>query len=135
MRMRTIGRRAAGILLFAIVAACGASSNSSTSTGTYDIGSGGSGTSTSDASTTATSGSGGSPLPPEKEVESDYQAPVATGHYVWIANPTSGRVAYIDASTLEVKLVDAGNGPTQVASVPDPNDDVAIVMNVLSNDA
>src|SRR5688572_29893090 len=25
--------------------------------------------------------------PQEKEVESDYEAPVATGKYVWIANP------------------------------------------------
>lgn len=76
---------------------------------------------------------GGSP--PEKEVESTYGAPVATGKYVWIANPTSGRVAYIDATTLEIKLVDAGNGPTFVAPVPDPKDDVAIVLNVLSLDA
>src|SRR5262245_30173447 len=32
------------------------------------------------------------PPPPEKEVESSFGAPVATGNYVWIANPTSGRV-------------------------------------------
>ena len=31
--------------------------------------------------------------PPEKEVESDYEAPVATGRFVWVANPKSGRVA------------------------------------------
>jgi DNA-binding beta-propeller fold protein YncE len=68
-------------------------------------------------------------------VESSYGAPVATGKYVWIANPTSGRVAYIDASTLEIKLVDAGHGPTFVAAVPDPKDDVALVLNVLSRDA
>ena len=44
---------------------------------------------------------------------------------MWIANPSSGRVAYIDAATLEIKLVDAGNGPTYVAAVPMPTDDVA----------
>src|SRR5580704_4738161 len=78
-------------------------------------------------------GSGG--VPQEHEVESTYTAPVATGKYVWIANPTSGRVAYIDASTLQIKLVDAGDAPTYVAAVPDPTDDVAIVLNVLSLDA
>jgi hypothetical protein len=80
-------------------------------------------------------GSGGAEPPPEQEVESSFGAPVATGKYVWIANPTSGRVAYIDATTLEIKLVDAGNGPTFVAAVPDPKDDVAVVLNVLSADA
>lgn len=78
-------------------------------------------------------GTGGGPV--EHEVESNYGAPVATGKYVWIANPSSGRVAYIDAATLEIKLVDAGNGPTFVAPVPDPTDDVALVLNVLSRDA
>ncbi|HRI69692.1 MAG TPA: hypothetical protein PK156_35930 [Polyangium sp.] len=81
-------------------------------------------------------GEGGSPpLPPEEELESNYSAPVATGKYVWIANPTSGRVAYIDATTLEVNVVEAGNAPTYVAAIPDANADVAIVLNVLSYDA
>jgi hypothetical protein len=80
-------------------------------------------------------GTGGGTPPPEKEVESTYGAPVATGKYVWIANPASGRVAYIDASTLSIKLVDAGNAPTFVAAVPAPSGDTAIVLNVLSKDA
>jgi len=83
-------------------------------------------------------GSGGAeppPPPPEEELESNYSAPVATGKYVWIANPTSGRVAYIDATTLEVNVVEAGNAPTHVAAIPDADADVAIVLNVLSNDA
>lgn len=76
------------------------------------------------------------PPPPEKEVESSYESPVATGKYVWIANPKSGRVAYIDASSLDVRIVEAGNGPTHLAAVPSPaGDDVAIVLNVLSDDA
>ena len=78
---------------------------------------------------------GGTPLPPEEELESNYSAPVATGNYVWIANPTSGRVAYINATTLEVNVVEAGNAPTYVAAIPDANADVAIVLNVLSYDA
>ncbi|MCU0653892.1 MAG: hypothetical protein MUF64_00925 [Polyangiaceae bacterium] len=81
-------------------------------------------------------GSGGSVLPPEEELESNFLSPVATGKLVWVANPTSGRVAYLDAVTLGVKLVDAGNGPTHLAALP-PKDgaDRALVLNVLSRDA
>jgi hypothetical protein len=73
--------------------------------------------------------------PPEKEVESDYEAPVATGRFVWIANPKSGRVAYVDASTLQVRTALAGNGPTYLAGVPGLAGDTTLVINVLSEDA
>ncbi|MBX3185628.1 MAG: hypothetical protein KF819_01380 [Labilithrix sp.] len=72
---------------------------------------------------------------PEKEVESDYEAPVATGSFVWVANPKSGRVAYVDAKTLQVRTVEAGNGPTFVGAVPGQIDDTTLVLNVLSEDA
>ncbi len=85
----------------------------------------------------ATGGAGGSTTttPPETELESSYGAPVATGKFVWVANPESGRVAYINAATLEINVLDAGNGPQFIAAVPDAADDVAIVLNVLSEDA
>lgn len=74
--------------------------------------------------------------PPEKEVESDYEAPVATGRFVWVTNPKSGRVAYVDATTLQVRTVEAGNAPTHIASVPTPGGgDTTLVLNVLSQDA
>ena len=73
--------------------------------------------------------------PAEKEVESDYEAPVATGRFVWVANPKSGRVAYVDATTLQVRTVEAGNAPTYLAGVPGPNGDTTLVLNVLSEDA
>jgi hypothetical protein len=41
----------------------------------------------------------GPPPPPEEEVESSYRTPVATGSYVWTANPSSGYVAVIDVSS------------------------------------
>ena len=129
---------AAGLGCVALVAACGASSSDPSNNNNSGAGGG----SPSGAGGGVTSGPGvtsGGPvdagLPPEKEVESSYGAPVATGKYVWVANPSSGRVAYIDAITLEIKLVDAGNGPTYVAPVPDAKDDIALVLNVLSNDA
>lgn len=79
--------------------------------------------------------SGADGLPPEKEVESDYEAPVATGSVVWIANPKSGRIALVDAATLQVRTVEAGNGPTYLASVPGQSTDTTLVLNVLSEDA
>jgi hypothetical protein len=71
------------------------------------------------------------------KTESDYQSPVATGQFVWTANPTSGRVAYIDAKSFSVQTVQAGDGPTYLAAVPDPNGsgETAIVLNVRSSDA
>jgi hypothetical protein len=80
----------------------------------------------------------GASLPPEIKAENNFRAPVATGNIVWSANPTSGRVAYIDATTFSVQTAAAGNGPTYLAAIADPKnptDDVAIVLNVLSEDA
>jgi hypothetical protein len=79
-------------------------------------------------------------LPPETHEESKYQAPVATGNVVWIANPASGNVAYIDVASLEVQLAQAGDAPTYVAAVapqsgPSDGNDRAIVLNVLSRNA
>lgn len=85
---------------------------------------------------TFASGGAEAPTPPqEKEIESDYEAPVATGNVVWIANPKSGRVALVDAATLQVRTVEAGNGPTYLASVPGQAVDTTLVLNVLSEDA
>jgi hypothetical protein len=102
-------------------------------------GSSGSGTSSPNGGAVgSTSGpsSGSAPvLPPETKSESSFQAPVATGNVVWSTNPTSGRVAYIDATTFSVQTTPAGDGPTYVAAVSDPSDDVAIVLNVLSQNA
>src|SRR5688500_1685524 len=64
-------------------------------------------------------GGGADPLPPEQEVESSFEVPVATGRFVWIANPLSGRVAFVDASTLKIRTVEAGNAPTYLAPIPD----------------
>jgi len=90
---------------------------------------------TSSGGSAGASGGAGDGLPPEKEVESDYEAPVATGNVVWIANPKSGRVALVDAQTLQVRTVEAGNAPTYLSSVPNQPVDTTLVLNVLSADA
>ncbi len=78
-------------------------------------------------------------LPPEVKAETDYQSPVATGKIVWTANPTSGRVAYVDATSFVVQTVQAGDGPTYLAGVPNPDptskSEAAIVINVRSQNA
>lgn len=103
--------------------------------GGSDIPGGGPGVFTGSAGTSgADAAADGPPLPPETELESTYEVPVATGHFIWVANPTSGQVAYVDAATLDVHTVAAGNGPTYVRPIPGA-DDAVVVLNVLSNDA
>lgn len=85
-------------------------------------------------------GSGGGmsappPPPPEKELESAYETPVATDHYVWTANPTTGKVALISADDFSVRLAEAGDAPTTVVALPGHDEDAAIVLNAGSNDA
>lgn len=85
-------------------------------------------------------GTGGnlSALPAEKELETNFEAPVVTGKFLWSANPTSSRIALVDAGTYQVETRSAGSGPTYVARVPSAaggDADRAIVLNVLSQDA
>jgi DNA-binding beta-propeller fold protein YncE len=87
------------------------------------------------AGTTSSAGSGGAPIvvvPPEKELEQSFLAPVVTGKFVFSANPKSGRVAVIDADTYAVRLFNAGFGPKYLAAIP--GDLGAIVINELSHD-
>lgn len=120
------------IIIVLSVVACGVSASSSESSD---------GAPASPKSPGAASDAGGffgdaaSPPPPEREVESSFEAPVATGSYVWVTNPKSGRVAYIDVRSLAVKTVEAGNGPTYLAAVPGAQVDTTVVLNVLSRDA
>jgi DNA-binding beta-propeller fold protein YncE len=80
-------------------------------------------------------GSGGAPIivvPPEKELEASFLAPVTTGKYVFSANPGSGRVAVIDAATYAVQLFNAGFAPTYLTAIP--HDRGALVINAQSHD-
>jgi hypothetical protein len=136
---------AGGVASLLAVAACASMGSSDGVPGPQTGGAGNFGGGTTGASTgtggstntpgaTGAAGTGVDTLPPEREVESSYKAPVATGHFVWIANPTSARIAYVDAASLAVKTVEAGNAPTYMAAVPGSADAV-IVLNTLSNDA
>ena len=63
-------------------------------------------------------GGGEPPLPPEQELEDVFRVPVATGRFVWTANPESNRVALIDATDFSVATLDAGFAPTTLAALP-----------------
>jgi hypothetical protein len=86
-----------------------------------------------------TAGSGGmipEPPKPEEEIESAFEAPVATDRFVWTANPESGNVAVIDAETYAVRLARSGFRPTTVAPLPGgEGEDGAIILNEGSGDA
>ena len=127
------------VLLWAAAGCAGsksASSAGSNPTGPNDTGTGnGSGTSNATGGSTGSTDAGGPPLPPEMEVESSYEVPVATGSYIWVANPDSGRVAYVAGATLQVHTVEAGNAPTYISAIPSTTDDAVVVLNVLSGDA
>lgn len=82
---------------------------------------------------------GGTPIPtpdPEQEVDTAFRVPVVSGHWVWTANPKSGRVALIDAKTFTVKTALAGAGPTYLAALPaQGGGSRALVINSESEDA
>lgn len=81
---------------------------------------------------------GGQPEDPEPEVEQEltFRAPVVSGHWVWTANPLSGRVALIDARSFTVKTALAGAGPTYLTPLPAADGSArALVINTESEDA
>lgn len=81
-------------------------------------------------------GSGGSAPLPEVEADATFRIPVVSGHWVWTANPKSGRVALIDAQKFTVKTALAGAEPTYLAALPAEADGSrAIVINSASQDA
>ncbi|HTV24626.1 MAG TPA: hypothetical protein VMG12_38305 [Polyangiaceae bacterium] len=74
--------------------------------------------------------------PPEVEREATFRAPVVTGPYVWAANPESGRVAVIDATSFEIRSGQAGNRPTYVTGLDLPTGARrALVINAGADDA
>jgi hypothetical protein len=77
-------------------------------------------------------GSGGTTPPPETETDETFRAPIVSGRFLWTANPLSGKVALIDATTLAVRTADAGIAPTFLAALGPASDSEsrAAVLNV-----
>lgn len=131
-----------GIAISSLATGCGSSSSNAFAPGLSSAsGNAGGGGAASNAQTTGGDAAASGSLPPETKIESNFLSPVATGTVVWVANPSSGRVAYIDATSFNVKTVVAGAGPTYLAAIPDPvatdspPNDLAIVLNVASQTA
>lgn len=127
-----------GVLALALSFATACSEDSSASSGDAfnpGVGPGSAGSTSNIGDPEQPSTDAGAPLPPEKELDQSFRAPVATGSVLWSANPDSGRVALIDAKTLAVRMVNAGFGPTYLAAVPGQGSDSAIVINVGSHNA
>jgi len=82
-----------------------------------------------------TGGASSSPptLPPEMEVPIDAERPHAGDRFVYVPNPASDNVAVIDADTLAIRTVEVGDEPRYLETLG--GKDVAIVLNVLSDDA
>lgn len=83
---------------------------------------------------------GGDPPPvvigEEMEEPKTFRSPVVTGNYLWSPNPSSGKVALIDAETLATRVLSAGLEPTFLAAVPTRDHDAAaIVLNLGTSDA
>lgn len=72
-------------------------------------------------------------LPPETEAKASFQLPQAGQHYVYVANPDGDTVAVIDAATLAIQTVEAGDQPRYLQTLA--GTDSAVVLNVGSNDA
>jgi hypothetical protein len=74
--------------------------------------------------------------PPEQEEDTSYRAPVVSGHWVWTANPDTGKVAIVDAKSFSVRLADAGIAPTFLTALPSSaNTSRVLVINTGSHDA
>lgn len=121
--------------LFPLCAAC--SSNAASLDGS-DSPQGAGGTSSDGGSLDGGPGSGGGSidvpgsggLPAETEEVGTFRPPVVTGNYLWSSNPESGRIALIDAETLDTRLVSAGLTPTTIARVPSADGSPqALVLN------
>lgn len=80
---------------------------------------------------------GSSSLPPaEVELEESFVAPVVSGKHLWSANPETNKVARIDASSLEIDVLEGGHSPTYLASLPEGKTyGGALVINTRSHDA
>lgn len=74
-------------------------------------------------------------LPDEEKDLSAFRAPVVTGQHLWFVNPDSNRVALIEATTLEVQVLNGGFRPTYVGAVPADGVNSALVINAGSSDA
>lgn len=135
-RLRAVVRTRAALCAASLLAWCaGACGELGMSKGDSDETSGFGDGDTGDGDIAVGDGDGG-PLPPEVELEETFRAPVVAGEYLWSANPETNKVARINASTLEIEVLEGGHAPTYLAALPaGATEGGALVLNELSQDA
>ncbi|MBI2895042.1 MAG: hypothetical protein HYY06_15915 [Deltaproteobacteria bacterium] len=57
-------------------------------------------------------------IPPEVEVEADFRTPQAGRRYVYVADTSRDTVAVIDSRSLAIEIVEVGDAPFVLASIP-----------------
>lgn len=83
--------------------------------------------------TTTTPASSMTPLPAEVETTFEFELPHAGDRYVYAVNTERDNVAVIDASTLAIHTIEAGDAPRYLQTLA--GTDAAVVLNVASGDA
>ena len=81
----------------------------------------------------STGARGDGTLPVENEVALTFEAPQAGLTSLYVPNPTTNRVAVVNASTYAIESIAVGSQPTFAATVP--GQDLALVLNAGSRDA
>ncbi|MBN1607088.1 MAG: hypothetical protein JW940_10680 [Polyangiaceae bacterium] len=141
MGTRRVHWVALGVVLATWVAvACADSTKAPEAGGLFDdddyngsaaVGTGGSAATFDPGASSGGSSTGG--LPEEVEDVPEFELPHAGQHYVYAVNPDRDSVAVIDATTLAIHSVDAGDEPKFLQTLA--GEDAAIVLNVKSEDA
>jgi hypothetical protein len=72
-------------------------------------------------------------LPPEVEMELNFEEPQASQRFVYAVNPDNGTVSIIDAETQAIQTLETGDRPSFVRTLQGTDD--AIVLNTGSADA
>ncbi len=114
------------LVFAAALDACGSASNDSLAGPRFDTDAGTQ--PRADVGSTGGAGFADGGLPRETGETRSFQTPQGGARHVYVANPARDHVEVIDAETLAISSVEAGDGPTYLATVP--NTDTALVLDV-----
>ena len=86
----------------------------------------------SGATYSTTTSTGVTAPPAEVEVKVDFEAPQSSQNYVYATNPTRDSVAVISAASLAIEVVETGDEPRYLRTIPFK--DAALLIDVASSD-
>jgi hypothetical protein len=120
---------------WATVGGCSSSDSfedGSSGNGSDSWGKGGSASVSSGTTNASFGGAASSSVPAEKETNVDFEAPQSSLRYVYATNPDRDSVAVIDASTLAIQVVNTGDQPRYLRTIP--GRDAALLVDVGAGD-